>query len=217
MEFTYTGIETIPEGTIKLCCSINNDLTSLPLLPVSLRELHCYNNQLTSLPPLPASLRYLNCSYNQLTSLPPLPEGLRGLNCGNNQLTSLPQLPESLRGLSCGNNQLTSLPPLVMLVNLRGLYCDNNQLTSLPPPPEGLQVLHCWNNPLPEENLRNNWLSEYKFMKYQQTIEEILQLKKLVQKQQIIIEEMKMVPGYGEYYQEAKKRYETRIQLLNEN
>ena len=49
-------------------------------------QLYCGYNQLTSLPPLPETLKELSCSNNQLTSLPPLPETLKILDCTNNRL-----------------------------------------------------------------------------------------------------------------------------------
>ena len=64
----------------------------------------CSDNQLSSLPKLPNSLKELYCEDNQLTSLQELPNSLQTLYCGDNQLTSLLELPNSLQVLSCGNN-----------------------------------------------------------------------------------------------------------------
>jgi len=129
----------------------NRRLTSLDGIDLSgVAVLDCYDNQLTSLPPLPASLKILNCSYNQLTSLPDLKDlpSLKELYCDGNQLTSLPDLP-SLKQLGCCHNRLTSLPPLpasliilscgynqlkslLLPDSLKELYCDDNELTDLP-------------------------------------------------------------------------------------
>ena len=49
------------------------------------------HNQLTGLPDLPNSLRELNCYYNNLISLPNLPDSLRQLICHNNELEKLPE------------------------------------------------------------------------------------------------------------------------------
>ena len=219
MEFTYTGTETIPEGTINLFCQDQN-LTNLPEnLPRTIERLWCHHNQLTSLPTLPENLRDLYCHHNQLTSLPELPEGLQVLNCADNQLTSLPELPEGLQVLNCAGNQLTSLPALP--AGLRGLYCWNNQLTSLPSLANtNILKLFCENNPLPgllpnEMSINRiseviNWQFEMIHQENKNKADKIKELEELTQKQQIIIEEMKMVPGYGEYYQMAEKRYEER-------
>ena len=77
---------------VRLWCSDNPNLTSLPPLPPSLTYLYCSNNpNLTSLPPLPHSLTELYCSDNpNLTSLPPLPHSLTVLDCSDN-----PNLPFS--------------------------------------------------------------------------------------------------------------------------
>ena len=90
----------------------NNQLTSLPNLPVPLTFLKCDNNQLNNLPALPNALKELQCYYNQLTSLPTLPSALIYLSCHDNQLTALPSLPSSLLSLQCGNNQITIIPQL---------------------------------------------------------------------------------------------------------
>jgi len=89
------------------------DLTSLEGIDLSgVTRLYCYNNQLTSLPSLPPSLKKLYCENNRLTSLPPLPASLEILDCFNNRLTSLPHLPFTLKKLYCYDNQLTDLPDL---------------------------------------------------------------------------------------------------------
>jgi len=54
---------------------------------------------LTKLPPLPSSLKELFCEVNDLTKLPSLPPSLEVLDCFDNHLTSLPSLPPSLEEL----------------------------------------------------------------------------------------------------------------------
>ncbi len=139
-----SGVEYFTSLLYLYCAQ--NQLTSLPALPASLRVLYCYQNQLTSLPTLPASLDQLACDQNQLTSLPALPASLQILWCYQNQLTSLPTLPASLYSLQCGQNQLTSLPALPASLGL--LQCYQNQLTSLPALPAILQFLWCFQNQL---------------------------------------------------------------------
>lgn len=133
------------DALVVLDCN-DNQLTSLPSLPASLRYLRCQNNQLTSLPSPPTALMLLYCHYNQLTSLPSLPSSLEVLYCINNQLTSLPSLPASLESLSCGLNQITELPSLP--TSLEYLGCNGNQLTNLPSLPAGLDQLDCSYNQL---------------------------------------------------------------------
>ncbi len=102
-------------------------LTTLNHLDISnVVELICNDNNLTSLPPLPLGLLRLDCGSNKLTSLPPLPDGLLYLDCQNNNLTSLSSLPDSLQSLGCENNNLTSMPLLPR--NLKGLSYENNDL-----------------------------------------------------------------------------------------
>jgi uncharacterized repeat protein (TIGR01451 family) len=126
-------------------CNTNN-LTSLPVLPASLRTLECYNNSLTSLPALPVALGFLSCRDNNLANLPNLPTTLYTLVCDNNQLTNLPALPATLETLTCNHNSLTSLPTLPLI--LGSLACGNNNLANLPALPTTLQYLVCDNNQL---------------------------------------------------------------------
>lgn len=128
-------------------------LTSLPMLPDSVRTLHiCYNrlntlpddlpdsistllagdNLLTNLPNrLPSSLRYLDASDNQLSVLPDnLPDSLIEFHGFGNQLTRLPEnMPASLRKINVHGNRITRLPP--NFPPLRTLDVSLNELTSL--------------------------------------------------------------------------------------
>lgn len=108
-----------------LYCEDNN-LISLPSLPLSLLELACFNNQLTLLPSLPTGILILQCSNNQLTSLPDFSLVMNYLDCSNNLLTTLPEIPESLTYIVCSNNLLTSIPDLPINMWDGGLYCSNN-------------------------------------------------------------------------------------------
>lgn len=139
-----TSLPVLPSTLKELHCHCNH-LTSLPALPSTLEILHCENNLLTHLPVLPSTLKELRCSSNKLTGLPDLPSALNEIYCNNNQLTKLPVLPGSLTRLYCYNNQLTSLPLLPS--TLTRLYCSHNQLTSLPLLPTTLEWLFCNNNP----------------------------------------------------------------------
>lgn len=122
----------------------DNDLTSLPPLPESLRFLSCLSNKLRSLPPLPQKLEYIFCSYNPLTYLPLLPPNLLHLYCDKTVLTSLPVLPPNLLHLYCAGNNLTSLPALPS--TLQNLYCSHNKLTSMPTLPESINgFAYCFN------------------------------------------------------------------------
>ncbi len=127
--YTYNTFNEIPnyDDIIFMECYCNN-LTSLPELPTSLRELYCWDNQLTSLPELPNSLRTLWCYNNQLTSLPNIPNKLRTLNCGINQITLLPDMPNSLKILNCRINKLIAIPKLPN--SLENLNYSYNQLIS---------------------------------------------------------------------------------------
>lgn len=131
------------------CINMTNmDLKVMPDLSrfTQIKELYCSNNQLTTLGVLPETLKILNCDFNQLTTLGVLPKILRLLNCNNNNLTSLGILPETLQILYCSSNNLTTLG--VLPKTLIYLRCSNNKLTTLEDLPETLQEIHCSNNKL---------------------------------------------------------------------
>jgi Leucine-rich repeat (LRR) protein len=111
---------------------VDKNLTTLPDLTrfYNLQELYCNYNQLTSLAVLPATLKILSCNYNQLTTLPMLPPNLKKLYCSVNQLTSLPVLPNTLCVLHCNNNKLSVLPFLTNF-QLHGVYFEYNPIFSL--------------------------------------------------------------------------------------
>ena len=112
----------------RLYCS-DNDLTSLPVLPIDLTILFCHDNRLTSLPELSSELIHLLCRNNQIAIMPALPSKLDSLDCDNNLLTGLPEFPLTLKQLNCKYNKITSLPSLPSTLNY--LDCRDNQLTGL--------------------------------------------------------------------------------------
>ena len=143
-KLNLTSLPALPPSLKQLDVS-HNLLTSLPSLPPLLEHLHVRDNRLNSLPDLPPSLKYLNASgsplgpTNQLTKLPDLPPSLETLEAPDNLLDSLPRLPASLKKLVVARNRLTNLPPLPDL--LEHLNVARNQLDSLPRLPASLKQL----------------------------------------------------------------------------
>ena len=140
-----------------------SDLTGVGYF-TNLLYLTCNNNNLTSLPSLPSSLRHLNCDQNNLTSLPSLPNSLEGLSCNKNKLTSLSATGRSalsyldcsnntsLTSLSCYNNALTTFK-VTGCSALTQLDCHGNKLTSLDLSGcSSLQYLYCNDNQLSSLN-----------------------------------------------------------------
>jgi Leucine-rich repeat (LRR) protein len=70
----------------------NKNLTYIP----SLERLYCKYNELTSLPNLSNTFKDLICSDNELTSLPNLSNTIEKIYCSYNKLTSLPNLSNTL-------------------------------------------------------------------------------------------------------------------------
>ena len=75
-------------------------------LPEGLLALDASGLGLTSLPILPSTLKILNVGKNYLNTLPALPKGLEVLVCDNNCLTELPTIPRSVKVVLAHNNCL---------------------------------------------------------------------------------------------------------------
>jgi Leucine-rich repeat (LRR) protein len=125
-----TEIETYLNSLSEDILSLNVSCRSIKSLPnltrfKNLQKLYCLNNELTSLPILPQNLQELYCNNNKLTSLPILPQNLRILFCFNNELTWLPTLPENLKILSYSNI------PIYKIVNSNSLINYRNSLIEI--------------------------------------------------------------------------------------
>jgi Leucine-rich repeat (LRR) protein len=126
-----------------------NQLTALPALPASLRELYVHDNQLARLPALPrlsvldanrnrmgelpalAGLDFAYLAGNQLTTLPPIRD-VRYLNVGDNPLGHLELADPAIHELRAEHAQLRTLA-IERLASLRELSLRGNQLAVLPP------------------------------------------------------------------------------------
>ncbi len=147
-----TSLPVLPKSLRVLDCSFNR-IHTLSNLPPQLDSLTCIANGITSITSLPSTLTYLEVSSNpDLSVLPTLPASLKVLlTAYNKTMTSLPALPSGLVYLDCGGWQalpplgkITSLPTLP--TGLKTLICQYNVLTSLPVLPDSLQILTCNNN-----------------------------------------------------------------------
>jgi hypothetical protein len=123
----------------------NLELTELPLIPYSVKDLWCWGNNLEKLHNLPPTLELLSCSFNPLIQLPSiLPSTLEYLICHSCKLTFLPGNLPNLQVLLCYNNQLTKIP---IYPSLTILNCEGNKLVSLCELPDTLHTLYCKDNP----------------------------------------------------------------------
>ncbi len=148
-------------------------------------ELVCSNNNLTHLPPLPDTLKNLWCWQNNLTSLPILPNSLVSLQCNYNKLVSLPYLPDSLCELCCSDNKLTSL---TLPDSLQKLWCLHNNLPSIPILPDSLKMLVYYNYNLSTNELENLKLEQHNQMRTDLGLPNVLKIEnsKEIKKQWII-------------------------------
>ncbi len=134
-----TSLPLLPVTLEDLDCG-GNDIVSIAQLPNNLKNFDCNNNHLINLPTLPDSLHYLYCNQNEISYLPNLPDSLINLTCFMNQLTYLPVLPSTLKILDCGSNGITYLQ---LPNSLEELYWGDAQITNLPVLPQSLLVLDC--------------------------------------------------------------------------
>lgn len=110
--FTYQNLcDRVTAGNTILSITNNNTVASLAGLEffegTGLLRLNCYwDTQLTGLPALPSSLKELYCDNSSLKTLPALPSGLTKLYANNNQLCGLPALPTSITEGSCNDNYI---------------------------------------------------------------------------------------------------------------
>ena len=88
-----------------------HDLENKTKIPDDCIKFGCYECNLTLLPKLSDSLKELWCNNNKLIELPELPNLLIYLFCGDNKLTELPELPMTLKELMCKNNNIKYLSP----------------------------------------------------------------------------------------------------------
>lgn len=111
----------------RLICNKNKLSGSFDYLPSSLHYFDCSRNQITHLPNLPKTLKELVCNYNPLVMLPPFHHGLTHLHVCGLSLTTLPILPTTLKYLDCRFNEFKFLPCLPP--SLEYLNCGQNLLS----------------------------------------------------------------------------------------
>jgi Leucine-rich repeat (LRR) protein len=127
----------------------DNELTELPPLPSSLRELYVYDNRLSRLPALPplsvldvnrnrlerlpplANLDFVYAAANALTSLPSI-SGVRYLNVSANPFERIELDDAAIEELRIENARLQSISWIGQLPSLRELSLRGNQLDALP-------------------------------------------------------------------------------------
>ena len=147
---TAIGIHGGLPDTLSLCTRLcvldvsHAQLSALPSLPDSLRELNVAGNALESLPvPLPRALRVLSASGNKLATLNLSGcAQLRSLDVSKNRLESL-DLSKcvNLRVVDAKKNKIASVKGIDRVRGLRELCLNGNALRTLPKLPPTLQVL----------------------------------------------------------------------------
>lgn len=137
------------------------DITSIPPLPLKVRELRIYGCADVTTLELPAGLEVLDLVHTTgITQLPELPESLKTLLLINVPVTSLPELPKGLKHLSYTDTQLETLPYLPehlerlgvtgikvlpkLPESLTDLHCTRSYITELPKLPKNLIRLSCY-------------------------------------------------------------------------
>lgn len=138
----------------------SNTSPELPILPTSLKNLHCTDSCIERLPdPLPPALHLLICRNCKLTQLPPLPPTLEWLRCHNMDISTLPTLPANLYCLDFQHCNLTHLPPLPK--TLDELDVRYNKITHIPEIPAATTYVNIIGNPVqtyPYIYRKNIWI-----------------------------------------------------------
>jgi Leucine-rich repeat (LRR) protein len=97
--FTLKEIREFPPKLISVRI-MESQLVSLPILPLTLKELVVVQSCLTTLPELPHSLLYLDVPGNNLTELPSLPPNIICVSIqANCMLRELGTIPDSVKQL----------------------------------------------------------------------------------------------------------------------
>lgn len=151
---TNNNISTIPEeivhSNIEVLYISDNPISTLPVLPESLKEISACNCKFTELPePLfnVPVLRLINMSSNQIESISAFPE-VESLNLSQNLLSSIPPLPEFISAIDLSHNQLTEFiidgdRPFLQMLDLSHNKLATIKLRSLP----SLQIFKISHNP----------------------------------------------------------------------
>jgi len=141
-------IGELPNGLKRLVCN-NNQLERLPLLQHTNLEVLCFSeNQVSTLPHLPLTLKCLIFNNNNIITLSNLPKHLHHLECNMNYIRELNGLPESLVTLSCSHNFIMKLPCLSRLHFLKTINCKSNNISEIPPLPGLVEYLDYSENPI---------------------------------------------------------------------
>jgi len=143
----------------------NNNITTLPNMSIMthLEKFECNNNNLHTLPVLPLSLTDLQCQNNLLKDISNLPIQITILNISNNNVTSLPNKLTSLIMLRCSDNQIKAIPNYPKLSEL---HCSNNPLQTVNKC-QDITLLECANNniiPLFKSNFHSTNNIRYLFI-----------------------------------------------------
>ncbi|ARF09634.1 hypothetical protein Indivirus_2_13 [Indivirus ILV1] len=142
---------------VDLC---NNNLESVPTLPIGIEELLVINNKITNIDTLSQYplLKRLNCSNNMIHTIPII-DSIEILICDNNKIEYISHKLPKLIKLMISNNKIKILPNYDNLrileiennaldningcKNLVELYCNNTNINNL----SGLnkiEIIHCY-------------------------------------------------------------------------
>lgn len=133
-------LQSIPRGMTKLK-ELNIRLTNVREIPgdlESLERISCDSTLIEDLTPLPSTLKTLYCSHNDIEVIPDHLTSLMFLDVSDTDVRSLPQL-SSYQFIDCSDTEISFLP--YGMVNLVRLCCKNTNLCYLPPDMHSLRDL----------------------------------------------------------------------------
>jgi Leucine-rich repeat (LRR) protein len=143
IEFSNNELASIPDlSHLASLDQLNigvNPLTSIGLLPSSLRDLDFAYCNFSTFPDLSQNINLQHLSFSHNPNLLTWPDIAANINltyieCGFNNFKSIPSLAThlKLKRFECPGDSLVELPDLSMLADLESLDCRNNNLKDLP-------------------------------------------------------------------------------------
>lgn len=143
-----SSLNIIPRTVKHLSC-VNCNISSLNNIPPFMERLDISSNNITSLEFIPLIIKELNCSHNKLTIVSPLIYSkLTHFDCSHNAIEFLYGCPDTVVHLNCSHNKLTSLIGCTDLTNVKTLTASNNNMHTLYGCPKNIAELDVSHNKL---------------------------------------------------------------------
>jgi len=121
-----------------------NNLTELPICPVTLTQIYCDGNQIKKINDLSPNLTIFSGKTNFITEMPVFPDSTENINLSCNIISKIGHIPQNIVSFSMAGNSLNcslTFPKSVIHVDLAG-----NMLTEFPVFEEGVKDINVSRN-----------------------------------------------------------------------